>query len=281
MREFIEMRISPEGFQQDVLAGVLYFLGCLGIHEVSGDDWRIYFSRDWASENAEALFKRLKALNPAFDETSVALVDVPFQDWGREWKQYFKPLQPVEGVWIRPPWEKLPVEARGIDVLIDPQMAFGTGHHETTILMMKLMNEMSFNGLRVLDLGTGSGILAVLAARLGAERIVAVDNDPNAINNTRHNVKLNRIRNIEVKSGDIQTLEREEFDVALANINSEALEALAAKWKDLLTDGGKVIISGILTSETEPIESLYNKAGLTLLKRKDMNEWSAMLWERT
>ncbi|NIW79345.1 MAG: 50S ribosomal protein L11 methyltransferase, partial [Calditrichae bacterium] len=84
-------------------------------------------------------------------------------------KKYFNPIEPAGGIWIRPPWKKLPVGTSGLEIIIDPQMAFGTGHHETTALMIRLMKEITFKGQNVLDVGTGSGILAIIASRFGAE----------------------------------------------------------------------------------------------------------------
>jgi ribosomal protein L11 methylase PrmA len=129
MNEFLEMKLSVNGFQTDILSGILYSEGCLGIHEITEERWQIYFNNSWTPDREEKLLVKLKAINPQFDERNFVISKVPFQEWNKEWKKYFKPIEPVDGIWIRPPWEKLPAEADGIEIIIDPQMAFGTGNH--------------------------------------------------------------------------------------------------------------------------------------------------------
>jgi len=279
-RTFIEADMPLKGFQEDILSGILHSAGCLGIQETNANYWRVYFDENWSPDGAKNLFQTLKRLNREFDEKNIVISELPFQNWNREWKKYFKPIEPVGGIWIRPPWEKLPIGADGIDIIINPQMGFGTGHHETTALMIKLMKESSFIGRSALDIGTGSGILAILASKLGAEDVVAIDHDWDAIANARHNIELNRINNIKIRCASIESLAESQFPIILANIDYKVLSSLGAKATEILTKKGQLISSGILKEEAHRIESLYKEKGLTLLKKENMNDWTAMLWER-
>jgi ribosomal protein L11 methyltransferase len=280
MKNFIEIDIPLNGFQTDLLSGIIYSLGCLGIHEINQKRWRVYFTKDSTHDHALSLFLKLKELNPNLNKTDLVISEITSNDWNAEWKKYFKPIQPVKNIWIRPPWENLPHQGNGIELIIDPQMAFGTGHHETTTLMIKLMSQMFFQGVEILDVGTGSGILAILAAKLGAKSITAIDIDSDAIANADHNIELNKMSNINTKCCDLQSLKRDRFAVILANINYEILISSISQLRDFLKENGKLLISGILKEEKESIISVYLENGLKLNYAEDLREWSAMVWER-
>ena len=280
MKNFIEIDIPVNRFQTDLLSGIIYSLGCLGIHEINQEKWRIYFNKDSTHDHATSLFLKLKELNPNLKKADLVISEIKSNDWNAEWKKYFKPIQPVKNIWIRPPWENLPRQPNGIELIIDPQMAFGTGHHETTTLMIELMSQMFIQGVEILDVGTGSGILAILAAKLGAKSITAIDIDSDAIGNADHNIELNKIDNVNTKCCDLQSLKRDSFAIILANINYEALISSIPQLREFLKENGKLLISGILKEEKESIISVYLENGLKLNNTVDMGEWSAMVWER-
>ena len=279
MKNFIEINIPLKGFQTDILSGILYSEECLGIHEMNQNEWRIYFNNNWTPDHASNLFLRLKRLNPELKKEDLIISEIQSRDWNAEWKKIFKPIEPAKNIWIRPPWEKLRHDKDIIELIIDPQMAFGTGHHETTALMITLMNKLSFKELDVLDVGTGSGILAILASKLGAKSVVAIDHESDAIANTKHNLKLNNTSNIKARCRDIQSFRDSKFNLILANINLDILTSYVSKIKPLLKESGKIIISGILTDETEQIKSIYVSNGLKLIQVKELGEWAAMVWE--
>lgn len=278
--EFVEIEFPVRGFPIDALSGTLHSLGCMGIYEVDLNWWRVYFARDLLNSAYAEITSALKKLNPGFAEKDLLISELSQGNWNEEWKKYFKPIEPAREVWIRPPWEALPPGARGVEIIIDPQMAFGTGHHETTALMIKLMKEVSFDGATILDVGTGSGILAILARKLGAESAVAIDNDSNAIANTKRNILLNRVNNVEIKCTPIESMSKAQFQVIVANINYEVLSSSVSGMKEMLVYSGKLIVSGILKEEAVKIESLFKRESLRLLKKEDLNDWTGMIWER-
>jgi len=146
--------------------------------------------------------------------------------------------------------------------------------------MMQAMSKIPVNGLRVLDLGTGSGILAIFARKLGARQIIGIDNDPEAIDNARHNAELNKVGELDFRVGDISLVESETFPVILANIHFEVLAGLALHFYQALESGGKLLLSGLLQTDVPRISYIYKQAAFLLLEQLDLGEWSALIWEK-
>jgi ribosomal protein L11 methyltransferase len=146
--------------------------------------------------------------------------------------------------------------------------------------MIRLMREISFGGVTVLDIGTGSGILSILASKLGAGSTVAIDNDSDAIGNTIRNMELNRIKNIEIKNVPFESMRQSQFQIILANINFEVLSSSISRITGFLANGGRLIVSGVLREEAADIELLFKREGLSLLKQENLNDWAAMMWEK-
>ncbi len=256
----------------EALSGVLFLHGCQGIYEAAPREWIVYFPGDMAPDHLRALRDRLRHQfgEVLADIREAAVAD---EDWNARWRQYFKPLEVAPAVWVTPPWETLPPDAKGTVIVINPQMGFGTGHHETTRLMLRRMSRMHFEGKRVLDVGTGSGILAIFARKRGAARVVAVDIDADAIDNARENLALNQVDGVELKVGDISTVPPEPFDVVLANIQLPVLRELGSAFRERLVRGGTVLVSGLLERDAGVLEPLYVQHGLRLLLREQLGEW--------
>ncbi len=254
------------------LSGILFLNGCQGIYEVSPLEWVVYFPGETPPDQLRALSDRIRH---QFMEVvkDVREQEVPEEDWNARWRQYFKPLEVAPGLWVRPPWESLPPGAEGLEIVIQPQMGFGTGHHETTRLMMQQMVAHAFEGKRVLDVGTGSGILAILASKVGAARVVAVDIDADAIENARENVILNGVRNVQLITGDISAVPEEPFDVILANIQRPVLEDLGEPFAKRLASRGVLLVSGLLERDAGVLVPLYARYGLQFQNRNQEGEW--------
>lgn len=277
--DYIQLRITVSNVDQDILSGILQMSGCCGIYELNEKEWLVYYPGNWTQEHFQALKSKMKEVDPEFNVGSIKINRIPFENWNEGWKKFFRPIQPVDGIWIRPPWEKKVGSEEQIDIIIDPQMAFGTGYHETTSLMIEAMNETLLTGRNILDIGTGSGILAILAGRLGAAKVVALDNDPEAISNTQHNIRLNQVDNVCLVLGEIGQLEKQKFDVITANINFAVLSEHSIKIASLLEKSGNLILSGILLDDIQQISVLYERIGLTVLKKFEKNEWAALVLE--
>jgi ribosomal protein L11 methyltransferase len=204
------------------------------------------------------------------------------QDWSTSWQQYFKAFEIVPGLVVKPSWETCasPENLRILEM--DPGMAFGTGQHESTRLALALLTECLRSRpddiARVLDVGTGTGILAMAAAMFGAEHVLAVDNDPEAVAVALANVRHNRLDTVvEVADTPVENIEGR-FDLVCANIVHDVLAGMAPVLVRLLEPGGFLVLAGILAGEqTRSIAGLYDRHGLRTAAAREEGEWSALL----
>lgn len=213
------------------------------------------------------------------------LNSVKSEDWSNSWKVHFKPLRIGKHLLIVPTWEQAPELPGDLVIRIDPGMAFGTGGHETTRLCLELLESvMESSPLltvpSLLDLGTGSGILAMAASLLGAGRILALDIDPDAVEVARDNLQLNQLSDqIECDTIPLESLE-ERFDIILANILAEELVRLAPYLNDRLQTGGSLILSGILAEKEHLVRQGFASQPLKYDHTASAGEWVAMLYRK-
>lgn len=195
-------------------------------------------------------------------------------DWADQWKKYYKPIHTGRRVVIVPVWEKYDPAPGEVTVLMDPGMAFGTGTHETTRLCAAMLEDYSPEGKRVLDVGCGSGILAVTAAKLGAAEAFACDIDPQSVKVARENCELNHTPNVRCEVSDLfASVPEGKYDVILANIVADIIIRLAPDAPRFLADGGVMIVSGIITERADEVKSALADAGLVLLSERTENGW--------
>ncbi len=205
------------------------------------------------------------------------LKDVADEDWSENWKKYYKPFRIGTHLVVKPTWE--PYEQKPDDLMIelDPGMAFGTGTHETTNMCMQLLEKHLRDGMRVMDVGTGSGILAIAAARLGAKEVLAIDIDPAAVKVARENVALNGVEAaVRVVEGDLCKSEAMPCELAVANIVADAICMLASPLTRHLQQGGLLICSGIIREREQDVRDAAVKAGYALADRIEKGEWVAL-----
>ena len=201
------------------------------------------------------------------------------EDWAENWKQYYHPLS-FGSVTVVPAWQK-DYKKRPDEkiVFMDPGMAFGTGTHETTRLILNLLEENIRGGERVLDVGTGSGILAIAASRLGAGKIDACDLDPDAVKNARENVENNGAENVNCFVSDLlSAVPREEgYDLVLANIVADILLLLIPKISAYMKENARLILSGVIFDRCEDIRASLLQNGFESLSMPKENDWNAFL----
>lgn len=200
---------------------------------------------------------------------------IPGQDWNSEWeKNYFQPILFENRCVVHSSFHKDYPKAE-YDILIDPRMAFGTGHHETTSLMIERLLSNVLQGKKVLDMGTGTGILAILAAMRGAQQVVGVEIDPPAYENALDNVKLNGVEMVEVRLGGVETVTEEAyFDMVLANINRNIILADIASYAKALKSGGMLVLSGFYVEDVDMIVTEAAKHGLDFVSVLDKKRWA-------
>jgi ribosomal protein L11 methyltransferase len=205
------------------------------------------------------------------------------EDWGTTWKEHFKPFAIIPGLVIKPTWEDYQAAGDEMIIEMDPGMAFGTGHHATTTLSLELLQNVlsDMAAASVLDVGTGTGILGMAAALFGADRVVGIDNDPEATAAASENVRLNGLeKKMSVASTPLSTMQGP-FSIVVANIIHDVLLELSDDLDRLTDGGGKLIVSGILTGEqTATISKHFSDRGLYQEKHLHKKEWSALLFAK-
>lgn len=246
-------------------------------------------------ENGPAIPEKLKkiteylaelaCLAPGEAKTHLETEIIPDEDWNKTWKEQFKPLPITPHLVIKPTWEAYQPGPGEKVIEMDPGMAFGTGHHASTKLALEFI-ETLFHDTKnppktVLDVGTGTGILAMAAALFGAQEVVAIDNDPEAVVVAEENIQRNGLTPIVTANGvDLKEISRQ-FDLVIANIIHDTLIELAASLAEHLTQNGKLIMAGILIGpQTDNIRAAYNALGLKHLETRSEGEWSALLFTR-
>ena len=212
-------------------------------------------------------------------EADISVVGLSEDDWAEAWKKYYTPI-PLGKVTIVPAWEKY--EAKGTEVIVkmDPGMAFGTGTHETTRLVIKLMQDEIQGGELFLDLGTGSGILSICASKLGASHCNAYDIDPVAVKVARENAAADGCQNITVGISDLLSgvdTSRGKYDFCVANIVADILIRMLPDIGAYLKDGAPLILSGIIAPRADEVRAAAKAAGFTVIREESENDWLAIL----
>ena len=212
-------------------------------------------------------------------DTYPALANLPFEkskledkNWNAEWESNFEPIFISDKAVIRASFHNIKRHF-DYDIVIDPKMAFGTGHHATTRLMVGAMLDMDFKGKTVLDFGCGTGVLAILAKMMGAGKTIAIDNDEWAFNNTIENCETNGTPDIETIQGDQNNIPDMQFDIILANVNRNILNQSMQILSNHIKAEGTVLLSGLLSSHEDIIMSAANRAGLSFVDKKSENDW--------
>lgn len=195
------------------------------------------------------------------------------RNWNAEWESSYAPVMIKDTVYIYAPFHKEKVEAK-YQILIMPKMSFGTAHHETTSLVIEMMLDLDFQNKTVLDMGCGTGVLAILAEKMGASKLAAIDNDENAFENSDENVKDNNCSNISVQLGGAEQIS-DSYDFIIANINKNILMADMETYSNHLNHKGSIIFSGFYSNDLKDIEKQANNFGLSLDGVLEKNRWVA------
>jgi ribosomal protein L11 methyltransferase len=196
---------------------------------------------------------------------------VPDRDWNAEWRAQMMPVV-VGSVVVAPPWAQA-VPDLPVVIVIDPGQAFGTGHHETTTGCLAALQELDLRAKSVLDVGTGSGVLAIAAARLGAGRVVGVDTDPLAVSETERNASANDVR-VEVAEGSAEQVDGQ-FDVVVANLDTATITTVASQLAARLAERGTLVVSGVSLERLEEAVAALEAAGLAVWARPGA-EWAVV-----
>jgi ribosomal protein L11 methyltransferase len=200
---------------------------------------------------------------------------IPPENWNAKWEKDFEPIRIDNYVSVRAAFH-LPARDVMHDIIITPKMSFGTGHHDTTYMMLAQMKELDFNGRSVLDFGTGTGVLAILAKRSGAGKVVAIDNDEWSITNAAENISANNCTGIELQQREDPAV-GDKFDIILANINLNVIIQHTAHLVDISKPGTQMLLSGFLQIDEKAILENFNKAAYKHVNTLKRNDWLSIL----
>lgn len=281
MKNFFVYKIFSKPFDPELLSGIIWDFDITGLLE---DDDHISVFTSGKSKDTEVQFnaamtklKNCKSI-ASFRIEKEILED---QNWNKLWEKSREVIRVSDRIVIKPTFKKYSAKENEIVLTIDPKMSFGTGEHQTTKLILRLLEKHVQKGMRVLDVGSGTGILAIAAVKLGAKKSIAVDFDEICLENCKENCALNGVENsIEVLTGEIDDVKEDEFDLILANIQKNVLLEIAEKIILKLNQKGIVILSGLLESDKDEIEKKYHSLGFKTKQIEQMDEWIAVVFAR-
>lgn len=300
--KWLEVNINTSKENEDIVTSLLYDMGANALNIEDPNDlidlsnrkegWdffgidlegldlekiniKVYFSEE---EDTQSILSFLK---DNIEEKSIGKIstdEIEDEDYLYNWKKYFKPFKIGENIIIKPSWEDYKEKEGDIIIDIDPGMAFGTGTHETTSLCIEALEEHVQKGDTVFDIGCGSGILSIASAKLGAEKIVAIDLDPACVRISKENINKNKLSDkIIVKHGDLLEVLEGKADVIVANIIAEAILSITDKINDYLKDGGKFISSGIILEKQDRVLESLKRNGFKIEQVKTQGEWVSIV----
>lgn len=316
--DWIELRITTTTAGTEAVSELLCESGCAGtviedrqdllshdenadwdyigdeVYEAFGEEAvvRGYLPKDAAMADAVALIRQkladLAGLSkeiPGYDPGALvlSLSDIREEDWANEWKRYYKPLRASKRVVIVPSWEEFAPGEGDVVIELDPGMAFGTGTHETTRMCLSMADERIQPGDFCIDIGCGTAILGIAAAKLGASEVLAIDRDPVAVDSARTNIALNGVSEIvRAEQGDLLKGQapKKRADVIMVNIIADVIIGLLPELNPFLKADGVILTSGIIKERERDVADAMDKAGYRVLKADHMGEWCAIACAR-
>lgn len=268
----VELKVTLEPVEpwREIAIAQLADLGFDGF--VDSEDGFMAYAPD--NVNVEEAI-RATVLNGEEVKVKIEKSVIPYQNWNATWESNFNPVEVEKYATILAPFHDTS-KAKGLKVVIQPQMSFGTGHHQTTWMMTKALFELEIIPKRVLDMGTGTGVLAIVAEKLGAEEIIAVDIEDWSVENAIENCSRNNCSQIRCIHGDIDVVEGENYGLILANINKNILKSHLPEYSRLLEKGGVLFLSGFFVSDVDELRSAAENVGLKFSRTYSKDEWAAI-----
>ena len=261
----IQISIEANEEHQEILISQLSDLGAEGF-EQTNDYLIAYFN--------ESVFKSYE-VNELLKEHVFTTKTIGEKNWNAEWESNFQPVVVENFCAIRAEFHE-PIQDVEHEIIITPKMSFGTGHHATTHMMIEQMKDIDFNDKTVFDFGTGTGILSILAEKLGASRIEAIDVDDWSIANAKENIERNNCTKVSINLSS--QIPDNAFDIILANINRNVILTYVSQLNKSLNQNGNLLLSGLLTSDEKIIVEAFDGESFQLIKRTERNNWISLLF---
>lgn len=305
---WIEVRVITKSEALEPVSGIFYGLDCKGVAIEDPNDilereqgpltWdfadinvlehkgkvavvKAYFSEeDNIDEILKYINEKMNELKELGIDTGVAKVESEKmfeEDWANNWKKYYKPTKVGEKIVVKPIWEEYDAQGEELVVELDPGMAFGTGTHETTRMCIQSLEKYVKEDSTVFDVGCGSGILAIAAAKLGSKMAVGVDLDPVAVESAKENVGYNNLENIKILYGNLVEVIDGKADIVVANIIAEVICILTEDVKRVLKDNGYFITSGIIHDRVDMVTKKLEETGFEVIEINKDGEWNCIV----
>ncbi|MEG0014717.1 MAG: 50S ribosomal protein L11 methyltransferase [Cellulosilyticaceae bacterium] len=244
---------------------------------------KAYFSTEIdVTEKIEAIKAKLEQIKEFLEVGTgeITLLSIPEEKWANEWKKYYKPVKLGKNIVIKPTWEEYPSTSELI-IEMDPGMAFGTGTHETTAMCAELLEEYIAENNLVIDIGTGSGILGIIASKMGASKVVGVDIDKVAVKVANENIRTNNVQDImEAKAGNLIDVIAEKGNIVVSNIIADVIIMLCNQVDQVIATDGIWISSGIINSKKAGVIEAMKQNGWEIVKEMEQKEWVAIVAKR-
>lgn len=275
--QWIEISLPVSETSEEPVSNFLFELGASGCFS-QFNLLKAYFDKDdWNDEKLKQFknyLEQLAELGFQISNDGIKINSFKDRDWNAEWKKTYRPFELANRFIIKPSWVKLAPNPDKIIIEIDPQMAFGTGTHETTQLVLELMREKVRTAERILDIGTGTGILSIAAAKIYDAQIFAFDNDPIATATAKENFKINNVADrIELYCANTVIIRDKKYDLILANITRSVIESLLSSISSALTSSGTAIFTGILIEEKDRFKEKLRQYSFKIICERELGEW--------
>lgn len=273
--------VTSVPFNVDLLSGQLWNLDIEGLSETNNS--LLVYADQKSSIKTDLIESELRKLvrENILESFTIDEGEIEEINWNEEWEKKIQPIQVTDKIIITPSFHKIEDAPDKMIIIIDPKMSFGTGEHETTKLVLQLLEEIYSNHKKVLDIGSGTAVLAIATAKMGAEKVIAVDNDEWCSENGTENVGANNVDDkVQVLMGEISSVSDNNFDLILANINRNILVEIADDINKRLAKKGDLILSGLLDVDENDIKKTYTKKGFRFIQLKRMNEWIALHFKK-
>ena len=274
--DYIQVRVQLPDSYKELAVAWLSEVGYEGFDESEVGRLDAYISEAaFEPSHLESVLSQL-----AIPAVTWSTAQIPAQNWNSVWESAYSPVSIAPFCQVVSTFH---LEQNLVDptdcsytIVIDPKMSFGTGHHETTRLMIQMMERIKIEGLSVLDMGCGTGVLGILAAKMGARRVKGIDIDPWSVENSTENISLNSIHGMSISQGDVSALEEQKFDLILANINMGVLKRDIPLYAQHLTPGGQLLISGFYPENEPELLSIAEEASLEKENSLIENDWMGL-----
>lgn len=280
MKKYKDFLVTAEPFNSELLSSALWELDIDGLFE-DVNCLHIYASEksSISLDDVNRELDKLKNQNMIFN-FSVEENIVADKNWNEEWEKSINVINVTDRITIKPTFREYNAGANEIVIIIDPKMSFGTGEHQTTKLMLTMLEKYAVRGQKVLDVGSGTGVLAIAAIMLGAQSAVAVDNDEWCLMNGKENAALNNVENkVETRLGVIDDVAENDFDIIVANIQKNILLEISDAIKKRINAGGFILLSGLLEQDEPDILNAYSGSGISFIEKLQMDDWIALAFK--